>query len=180
VVLSLSSCCKPTTPSPSILVKLAWILYSIAAPGSLVVILLYWSLDWDGEAPGYYNIMKHGIAGAMVWFDGLVISLIPVRIKHFFIFLVYAIAFLVWSYLHSYYEIGNGTYEDDALYDVLRWNGDQMSALTLSVVVLTVVVPLCYFLVWSLSLASGICKWDGSRRPTVQKGSSSDTYMSMA
>lgn len=67
---------------PGFLVRLQWVLYSIAAPGELVVMLLYWSMDYDGQSITYLNMFKHGIIGVLIWLDGLAIATIPVRIKH--------------------------------------------------------------------------------------------------
>ena len=150
-----------------------WVLYSIAAPASFLVVVLYWSVEYDGfEGVGlkdYLDIMKHGIAGFLVVLDGAVATALPVRLRHIGFFQVYCALYIVWSYVHSMLDIGNGTFRGEALYNVLNWNRSPAIAILLCAVVLLVGCPVAYFLVWALSLVSG-CSLSGSRRVTLARG----------
>ena len=174
LALCLTGCCKNVPPfkdsGPGLLVKLVWILYSIAAPGEVVVILLYWMLDYTGQDLDYMNLYKHGILGLLILFDGAIfVTVIPVRLKHLLFFEFYAISYCSWSYLHSYFGIGNGSFEGDTLYSALDWENDSNSALALSAFIVFVVVPVCYLAIWGISLI-------GSRRRTLEK---QDEYSEM-
>mmetsp|Transcript_15279 Transcript_15279/g.23791 ORF Transcript_15279/g.23791 Transcript_15279/m.23791 type:complete len:250 (-) Transcript_15279:1705-2454(-) len=141
VALVVSNCCcsapSNTNNKAGILVKILWVLYSIAAPGELVVATLYWWIDHDDTQPiEYFGIFKHATVGFLILLDGaILVCTIPVRIKHFIFFQLYNSGFLVWTYLQMYCEIGSVTYEDDTVYEVLKWNHDLLPALMLSVLI---------------------------------------------
>lgn len=164
-----------TPPFP---VRFTWALYCVVAPMEICITLLYWSADYDGGSANYITVMEHGIICLFVLFDGLVVSLIPIRIKMFPYFLSICISYLIWSILDAVLDIGNGEwgpeYEDDALYEVLNWKSDSKTAVILSAVVICVIAPLIYLFCWALSLWDGSIscnglKFDGSRRNTYHQ-----------
>ena len=170
-------------PQPSFLIRLVWALYSVAAPSSFVVTVMYWFLVYDSEADSitYLNVMKHGISGLLVVIDGgLLSTVVPVRLKHVAFFEAYSIVYLCWNYLHSELDIGNGSNAGEALYDIMNWVENPKAAATLSAIILLIVCPFAFVLVWALSLTS--LPWgfplDGSRRRTKSGGGIDAAYVS--
>lgn len=164
--------CKGSAPSFPI--RLTWVLYSIVAPMEICITLLYWSADYSGgDSINYITVMEHGIICLFVLIDGLIISIIPMRIKLYPYFISICLCYLLWSIIDAVFNIGNGEwgpeYEDDALYEVLNWNNNSKKASIISSIVICIIAPLVYLFCWILSLWDGgfwSCNlnFDGSRR----------------
>merc|ERR1711920_419250 len=161
-----------------------WMIYSIVAPLEIAIVCLYWVAEYDGSSVTYLNTMKHGVICLLVLFDGTIVTLIPMRLKHYPYYLITCILYLLWSLLVTFGGIGNGEWgpaydDDEAFYSVLRWKSETQTAIIVSSVVLCVIAPLTYFLCWILSILSVdstsngtrcccFCRCfviDGSRRP---------------
>eukprot|EP00567_Pseudictyota_dubia_P014040 CAMPEP_0197433350 /NCGR_PEP_ID=MMETSP1175-20131217/1253_1 /TAXON_ID=1003142 /ORGANISM="Triceratium dubium, Strain CCMP147" /LENGTH=314 /DNA_ID=CAMNT_0042961701 /DNA_START=193 /DNA_END=1137 /DNA_ORIENTATION=+ len=161
--------------SPRFWVRLTWALYAIAAPLSVIVVLLFWTLDYTPDDDVTYRMVaNHGLTCAFVLFDGNVVAMIPLRLKQIIFTELVAVAYVIWSVIHAFTGIGDGSWpeedpeeEDFALYDVLDWRENPGKATIVSLVVIIVVVPLIYLLCWSLSMWSKWCTFDGSRRRVV-------------
>ena len=159
-------------PRPdSLLLKVTWVMYSLAASAQILVTLLFWALDYDPDNEVRFGtVTAHGLIMLVVFVDGAVINRVPVRAKHFLVFSIYEDLFVLWSILHAVSGIGNpyldDETDDDALYGVLNWNKNVFLASILSIVVVVVVSPILFLIVWSISAygAGKCCRFDGSRR----------------
>jgi len=137
-------------PLPTAASKITWALYSLTAPLELAIVLLFWSAVAAGpSAFSYTSVMEHGGVALLVWFDGTVLSTVPVRAKQVIGLMTVCFAYLFWTGVDAVLGIGNGdwgpAYEDDALYPVLNWNSDRETAVTASAVAICVVAPLCFY-----------------------------------
>jgi len=171
---------QPARGQPvSVLVRLAWFFYSLALPMNVLVVLLYWTLDYTpGQAVTFNTISLHAGTCFLVLIDGNIVSKIPIRFKHIVLVESAGLLLVVWTLINDLVGIGDGRWDgedanqnnkDDALYSVLDWSDSPGKAAIISVVVLLVVVPLVFFLCWSLSLWSRWLKFDGSRRCICQE-----------
>jgi len=156
--------------APSYLVRWTWGLYSTIAPLEIMITILYWSAEFNGGDVAYIIVMEHGIICLFVLFDGLIVGLVPIRLKHFRYLLTICITYLLWSIVDTYAGIGNGewgpAYDDEALYSALRWESETKTAAILSAFVIFLVTPIVFVLCWAASLlSSDMKKFDGSRRP---------------
>lgn len=145
------------------LVRVTWGLYSTVAPLEIAISLLYWSaIATAGEPLQYIAVMEHGGIAVLVWLDGLVVGLVPVRAKHVLFLMVVCCSYLVWSIVDAVLDIGSGewgpAYNDDALYPVLNWKTDSKGAALVSAFAICVLSPCLFMLCWVLSLMSGTRK----------------------
>lgn len=160
-------------------VRLTWALYSLAAPMNILVVLLYWTLDYEpGQTITFHTIMLHAGTAAAVLLDGNFVSRIPIRMKHMSLVFTVGLLFVVWTIANDYAGLGDGVWPgedadqanaDDHLYSVLSWTTNPKKATIISVVVLFVVIPLMFLLCWSFSMI-GCCNCSGSRRHLYQEG----------
>jgi hypothetical protein len=138
--------------------KATWVCFSIASVHSILVVLLFWVLEYDPSnyTLDYLTVMTHGGVCAILLIDGLVVNRVPVRLKHFsFVFLM-ALLYIIWNILQNTVVRVNpwDDDDDDALYDVLKWRTDTGNAILVAVIVLFVVAPLFHILIWGLSLCN--------------------------
>jgi len=170
------------------LVRFTWALYAIAMPANIIVVLLYWTLDYE---PGvstidFHNIFRHAISCALIFIDANVLSTIPLRAKQLIFPWMYSIVYVIWTIINSYAGIGDGEWpnededqknEDDALYSVIDWKHNPAKASVYAIAIVFVVFPLVYFFTWTFSVVGGgCCKCSGSRRKIVvaKEGVSTD------
>lgn len=139
-------------------VKITWILYTLSANIGLLVTIAFWALIFSGGM-SMSTVFSHGILTAAVLLDGSVINTIPIRLRHYLEFVVpFAIAFMVWSYVHSISGIGNPDYQDedpetndDLIYDVLDWGTDPGTTALVAVVLTFVLSPILQVFLWMVS-----------------------------
>ena len=178
-----------------------WALFSVAAPGEIVVTLGYWGLEWDGTSSAFFyrNIMIHGVIVAIVLIDGLILNRIPIRLTQYGVLLLYLTAYLIWTVVYELAEIGNpyteGEDSDDQLYSSLNWTESPVSTTVAAAQLLFVVVPIAFAMVYILSLYSFPCGGCTSRahrryindaeespnvRTPADNGSSKTAYVEMS
>ena len=166
---------------PSVLVRLAWAFYSLALPMNVLVVLLYWTLDYQpGQTIHFSTISLHAGTCFLVLIDGNLLSKIPIRMKHILLVESTAVLLVIWTLINDLVGIGDGVWEnedadqnnaDDKLYSVLNWSDDPAKAAIISVLVIFVVIPIIFVLCWMLSIWSRwLTKCDGSRRYIYQEG----------
>ena len=128
---------------------------SIIAPAELVITILYWGLLFDGDA-NYQDVMTHGGCMVLVVVDGFFLSRLPLRLKQFWLFEAFAVAYLLWSLIHAYSGVGNpykddGTQTDDAIYGPLAWKNETVSSMILTLLLLFVANPIAFLLLRAVS-----------------------------
>jgi len=156
-------------------VRFAWGLFSLSVPAQLLATVLFWTIVYTPSRDlGYLDLFKHGILAAILMFDGLVVSYIPVRFHHFWFPLLFGTLYMVWNVIHSFTGIGNPSKhdndpetDDDAIYNALNWNKRPGTAVFWGVVSYLILFPLLFFLTWVLSSTGGGCRFDGSNRRYV-------------
>ena len=175
---------QPLAPhdAPHWLVRTTWGLYSTVAPLELAITLLYWASGLQFGPVTYVAVMEHGGLALLLLMDGLVWSLIPIRVKHVVFLLTVCLLYFAWTIVDALANIGGGewgpAYNDDALYPVLNWKERTRSAAILSAFAVLVLAPALFATCWMLSLMSPKpgccckCTWDGSRRPLYREGDS--------
>ena len=168
---------QPSGPSevPSKLVRFTWAIYAIAMPANIIVVLLYWTLDYQPgvSSVDFHNIFRHAISCALIFIDANVLSTVPLRAKQVVFPWLYAVVYVIWTIINSYAGIGDGewpdedadqTNEDDALYSVIDWKHNPAKASVYAVVIVFVALPLVYLFTWTFSIVGGRCTCSGSRR----------------
>jgi len=182
VTLSPKALAQPANGKPpTVLVRLAWAFYSLALPMNVLVVLLYWTLDYTpGQTINFSTISLHGATCFLVLIDGNLLSRIPIRMKHIALVEAVAVLLVIWTVLNDLVGIGDGKWDgedadqnnaDDKLYSVLNWSDDPGKAAVISVIVIFVVNPIIFVLCWMLSIWSRwLTKCDGSRRYIYQEG----------
>jgi hypothetical protein len=145
---------------PHVLVRTTWGLYSTVAPLEVAITLLYWASGGvnDNGPVTYISVMEHGGLAVLVWMNGLIVSVVPVRAKHIWLLLTVCALYLIWSVVDVVAGIGGGEWgpidTDDALYPVLRWGSETRAAALLSVFTICVLAPGLFLVCWMMSLAS--------------------------
>ena len=162
---------------PGFFVRFAWGLFSAAATNQALITILFWSIEHQRGVPvDYYSWMKHGVVALLILLEGLLVNRIPVRAKHYLFVFVFDTLYLIWSVVHDLLGIGNPfrmdgdpNTDDDAIYAVLNWKERPLftSAIALSAIFLA--APLFFYILWSLSLYSFPCRYDGSSRRYLNK-----------
>ena len=129
------------------------VIFAISLPAEVVITCLYWSLIFSGNVQ-YLNVMFHGIGALLLIVDGFVMNRIPLRMKHFILFEVFSLTYLLWTLIFAYSELTNpyqedGYQDDDAIYATLRWKTSTPECVALSAIILLVVNPTVFML----------CRW---------------------
>ena len=167
------------------LVRFTWATYAIAMPANIIVVLLYWTLDYEpGVSPvDFHNIFRHAISCALLLVDANVLSTVPLRAKQVVFPWLFAVVYVLWTIINSYAGIGDGEWpwedkdqknEDDALYSVIDWKHNPAKASVYAVVIVFVAFPLVYLFTWSFSVVGGgrgKCCSGSRRRVAVARGS---------
>jgi len=156
----------PHNEQPSVLIKFNWVIYSLATVFEITITFLYWFLIYSGESLTFLSVFVHGPLALILILDGSMISKIPVRLKHITWIESVAILYLIWNVIHSLTDIGVSSENNlgRPLYSVMNWQDLPKSAVIYSAFILLVLIPLIFLLIWTLSIFSGRCKFDGSNR----------------
>ncbi|CAB9516478.1 expressed unknown protein [Seminavis robusta] len=173
----LSTICTSTTTNIGWMHHISWALFAVAAPGEIIVTVGYWTMDWDGKLTtllDYYNIMTHGGVMILVLLEGLFINRIPLRVRHYGLLALYMMAYLIWTFVHAWFLIGDPTSEDDdAIYEgVLEWNKDPLTTAGYAALFFFGLAPVSFVLVYVCSLYTVpcFCCLFGARRRYVVDG----------
>ena len=183
---------RPTQPATlsegvNTYLKIFWVTFEVAAHLEALSTFLFWTItihiQEDGYKIDYSTIALHGAALVAVWFDGMVLNRIPVRIKHYAFCLGFDFIYVIWTIIHSVAGWSNGydtpdtTAADagklapeeasDSIYLALNWNDETVQAVLVSLLVLFVIAPILFLFQWALSLYSFPCTWNGSKSRRV-------------
>lgn len=137
-----------------LLIKTTWALFALAFPVEVMITILYWVLEYDGDGVEYVSFMVHGGGMVIIVFDGFVLSRIPLRMKQFILSEVFAVLYILWSAIHAYSGMGNPDADegnDDALYATLAWKNNTAGAAALSAGLLCVANPVSFLVCRALS-----------------------------
>ena len=138
----------------SLLVRLTWASFTLAAPAEVIITMLYWILDHrPGDPVGFTILMNHGGIGLLLVLDGLMIGGIPFRVAQMPLFVIFCMAYLSWTLIFAKSDISNpNRADDDRIYDAIRWNEDPKDAILLSALCAVVLPPAVFLLLRAISL----------------------------
>jgi hypothetical protein len=132
-----------------------WVWYSIAVNNAIIVTGLYWGIEYERNlypVLDFNSYTDHGGSGILLLIEGLLINRVPIRIKHYFAVLLFAILYVVWTAIHDIVLTVNPQSGDDKpLFPLLPWEEDVIGAVTVILMVLFVLIPLLHVFVWVLS-----------------------------
>jgi hypothetical protein len=151
--------------SPGIVIRTTWALFILAAHTDACASILFWVLIYK---PGvtqltYYNLTPHVVTALVVWFDGFVVNRIPVRWMMWYgLVLPLDLLYTAWNVVQSYSGIGNPdtnntSGNDDAIYSALAWKDGWIRCLITILLVLFVMGPIVFLLMWLCSLYTVPC-----------------------
>ena len=103
----------------SIRTMFTWAFFTLSAVFQMVVTITYWLPVYEGATLSTINVLRHGVVFVLVWFDGLVVNRIPVRLRHWVeIVLPVFLAYAIWTVLQSpvVFEVKNPYEDDDLIY----------------------------------------------------------------
>ena len=146
----------PLLSNVSFRIRLQWYLFNLALNTDLLVVLLYWTVDFEpGETTlTYGSVSAHAGSCLAVLLEGFMVNRIPVR--WFFWWgtgLPIGLAYLGWTLIHSQTDIGNAGKDDsDLLYEAVDWEDDPLGTLILFVVSIFVVGPIFQTLIFVISI----------------------------
>jgi hypothetical protein len=139
--------------------RFTWGIFTTIVTVESVITLLYWSLEYNGDALMYREVMKHGGFLLLLWIDGFAINRIPIRFKQILWPYLFYILYLLWSVIHSVAKLGNPyrndndpTTDDDAIYSSVSWNHRPVQIGITCVLLLTVFLPFLFLINWLLSI----------------------------
>jgi len=138
-----------------LLLKTTWALFAIAFPAEIVITILFWLLEFDGNLK-YVSVMVHGGFAALLLIDGLLLSRIPLRMKQLLLSQAFCFFYILWGGIHAYSGIGNpykddGTQDDDAIYGSIAWKAKPIDTTILVVGVFFLVNPIVFLVCRLLS-----------------------------
>jgi len=150
-------------------IRFTWFFFELGAVSTAIATLLYWPLVYDPDTSEitFTSISSHGGLLLLILVDGLLVNRTPVRFQHWYGVLMVQSAYAIWTVIHAYAtDIGNPDNSDndpetndDAIYqDVLEWNEDWKTALFWVCIILFVVSPVLFAILWVL--ANGCCGKD--------------------
>lgn len=144
--------------SSLLFIKMTWTMFSIAIVHEILVMFLFWFLEYDSDYDlDYYTIMTHGGVALCVVLDGLIVNRTPVRIKHWIPTFAMSLLYTIWNVIHSYVVEDNPWIDDDDqiyIYAALNWRDDPVQTAVTIVIVLLFVSPAFHLIIWKLSLCS--------------------------
>lgn len=153
------------------MVKMTWILGTMACHLELLITIIYWIFVYNPTSTvlSYQVIMAHGGALPFVWILALGCDNIPIRLKHFVPCWIFLALYIIWTVLQAtvFNQALNGNPQvenSDVIYANLDWKNNPLQATILTVIVMLVVVPLLYFVLWIVSLYSFPCGFSGHYR----------------
>lgn len=144
--------------SPGIIVRFTWGMYSVVSTIQMVVVLLYWLVEYQGgsDRPSYSQIMKHGVFMVLVLLEGLILNSIPIRVKQIAFPTLVAILYCIWTLLHAFFDIGNPlendndeTTDDDAIYGIVNWRKRPELSAEVTIIATFVVQPVLFLTLWT-------------------------------
>merc|ERR1712232_1166195 len=159
---------------PNFLLRFVWVMYSVATTLELAIILLYWVLVYEGGPPLYKNFSMHGIIAVLLVIDGVLVSKIPVRLRHLLYVMLTTVIYSIWAIIHSLTDIGIVSGENnvgDPLYNSLDWQGSPVAALIVNLFAVLVLVPVMFMLLWLMSLYSPCFSFNGGSRKYISSNS---------
>lgn len=142
---------------PRWLVNFTWLQYSLAVVFGLIVVLMFWILEYDpvNFALHYWQFFAHGGSFLITFFDGYFINRTPMRLKHCLYLQLWGCIFVGWTILFTVAGFDNPFKDDDesqALYKILDWEENPTLAGIVSAVVILVALPLFGNLLWGVTL----------------------------
>lgn len=154
--------------SPFFFVRLTWVMFSIACPLQILVSILFFVLQSGfshTSTTTYLGIMEFGVVLFMIIFDGFILGSIPIKLKQIIFPEMIFFFYLIWTLIHDFTGIGNGMWEIDedgvliekdpgSLYPFLAWKTNTISTAIFFSSGIFLAIPVCYFLLWFLSLVS--------------------------
>jgi len=144
------------TNNTSVLVKITWLLYSVAGVIGCCITVLFWVAVFnpDKDNDMLDKIMMHGGVVSLIILQGILLDRVPMRLKHIVFSDGVALLFTVWLILQNTMKVGNphDDDDDDAIYDTMKWRTETTSAIIQAVLVVFVAVPLFQVLLWAASL----------------------------
>jgi len=139
--------------------QIIWMSYTVAVNMGFIIVILYWTLDYEGGSITYKNAMIHGILSLLVFLDGAIVNRIPIRFKQISWVYLVELIYILWNIIHAFSGIGNPESvdvdpdtDDDAIYGVLNWNERAGKAVIVIVLVFFLATPLLFLIIWSMSL----------------------------
>jgi len=132
-------------------VSVAMCLQAIMLPISLLIVILYWALVFDGTL---YTLsaLTHGLNFAVMLLD-LWASRQPLRIVQGMWPVIFGFIYILFTYV--YYKAG-GTYEDGIspyIYKALNWETHPMFCLGLGAGIVFGAIPVIFMLCWGAKIA---------------------------
>ena len=160
---------------PTLRTKWTWTVFEVAAHTEIMVTILYWTLVHDKtDFPLWHvgNLLAHGGVMVLVLLSGLVVNRVPVRLSHYIFPFLVDLVYILWTLVHdrlSLFENDEDPGGDVGIYDVIDWTGNFQSTARLCALLLFVISPAVWIVLWLLSLC-------GRRTITVGQ----DDYRSVA
>jgi len=140
----------------NVLVKLTWLLYSIAGVIGICISGLYWVFVFDpNNTDGLLGkIMRHGGVVLIVLLQGIFLDKVPTRLKHIVFSDGVAVIMSAWLAIQNTVVRYNPNHDDDddALYDAIKWREETTRAIILTVLIVFAAVPVVHLLVWLMSV----------------------------
>lgn len=105
----------PEGDPPSYIIRMVWGLYSVCVVTSILLNFHLYSPDlkmdyYHANISMYHNVFLHTIISVMILIDGAILSRVPVKLKHYLFVFLYLFSFFMWSIIHDFSPVGNGTW----------------------------------------------------------------------
>jgi len=151
---------------------MTWFFFTLAAHSEVTISVLYWALVYDGTT-NTYVLLAHGIVGVCILVDGLCLSRIPIRLRHWLEWIVpMYILYFLWTVMHSslVFDIQNPYFPElgDRIYPFVDWASHPVSTLQIGCGLIFGFTPVVHISLWGISLL-GRRYVDDNNDTTTQK-----------
>lgn len=131
---------KGTLRETPALFTVTWVFQNIAMGATFIVCVLYWVLVYSGGTVFVLGVHVHGINWIMMLIDRF-LTRQPIYYSHVYQPMIYALVYSIWSIIHSYSGIDNGSRKGTYIYTSTDFKGNPFSFIIVTIVVF-IVAPL--------------------------------------
>lgn len=166
----------------SFMVGAQWYMFHVAMHANLIVVLLYWAIEFEPKETDldFLNLSTHAGTCLVLLLEGFGVNFIPIRWFYYWgAGMLVGLAYMGWTIIQSKSDIDGDPSdpESDLLYDAIDWEDNLGGTITFYVLCLVVVGPFFQGILFSISIyGQPFCCGKNKRRYIADKDTDEEDY----